>query len=104
MIAFIRDTVVPVIQAGARKTGPQIVVTCDPAWSRFSSRANSRGGTRTPDRVINSHLLYHLSYSGSKPKVSPSYGAESTARGIPVAGLLPLFSHRPAPALHRHRR
>ena len=25
---------------------------------------SSRGGTRTPDRVINSHLLYHLSYSG----------------------------------------
>ena len=24
----------------------------------------SRGGTRTPDPVINSHLLYHLSYSG----------------------------------------
>ena len=24
----------------------------------------SRGGTRTPDRVINSHLLYQLSYSG----------------------------------------
>ena len=26
---------------------------------------NSRGGTRTPDPVINSHLLYQLSYSGS---------------------------------------
>jgi hypothetical protein len=25
---------------------------------------NSRGGTRTPDPVINSHLLYQLSYSG----------------------------------------
>ncbi len=25
---------------------------------------SSRGGTRTPDRVINSHLLYHLSYPG----------------------------------------
>lgn len=25
---------------------------------------SSRGGTRTPDPVINSHLLYHLSYSG----------------------------------------
>ena len=29
---------------------------------------NSRGGTRTPDPVINSHLLYHLSYSGTAPK------------------------------------
>ena len=26
---------------------------------------SSRGGTRTPDPVINSHLLYQLSYSGS---------------------------------------
>ena len=25
---------------------------------------NSGGGTRTPDRVVNSHLLYQLSYSG----------------------------------------
>jgi hypothetical protein len=25
---------------------------------------DSRGGTRTPDPVINSHLLYQLSYSG----------------------------------------
>jgi hypothetical protein len=31
---------------------------------RFSP-ASSRGGTRTPDPVINSHLLYQLSYSGS---------------------------------------
>ena len=30
-----------------------------------SSLIHSRGGTRTPDPVINSHLLYHLSYSGS---------------------------------------
>jgi hypothetical protein len=29
---------------------------------------NSRGGTRTPDPVINSHLLYQLSYSGSRGK------------------------------------
>ena len=27
-------------------------------------RVDSRGGTRTPDPVINSHLLYQLSYSG----------------------------------------
>ena len=24
----------------------------------------SGGGTRTPDKVVNSHLLYQLSYSG----------------------------------------
>lgn len=33
---------------------------------------SSRGGTRTPDPVINSHLLYHLSYSGIAPKISES--------------------------------
>jgi hypothetical protein len=31
-------------------------------WSCWSSR----GGTRTPDPVINSHLLYQLSYSGKR--------------------------------------
>ena len=31
---------------------------------------SSRGGTRTPDPVINSHLLYQLSYSG-KPRYVP---------------------------------
>jgi hypothetical protein len=31
---------------------------------------SSRGGTRTPDPVINSHLLYQLSYSGSREKTS----------------------------------
>jgi hypothetical protein len=30
-----------------------------------SALGSSRGGTRTPDPVINSHLLYQLSYSGS---------------------------------------
>ena len=25
----------------------------------------SRGGTRTPDKVVNSHLLYRLSYPGT---------------------------------------
>ena len=33
---------------------------------------SSRGGTRTPDPVINSHLLYHLSYSGIAMKISHS--------------------------------
>ena len=31
---------------------------------------NSRGGTRTPDPVINSHLLYQLSYSGKHSSLS----------------------------------
>ena len=35
---------------------------------------SSRGGTRTPDPVINSHLLYHLSYSGIAPKTSRDEG------------------------------
>ena len=33
---------------------------------------HSRGGTRTPDPVINSHLLYHLSYSGTASYFTPS--------------------------------
>jgi hypothetical protein len=33
---------------------------------------SSRGGTRTPDPVINSHLLYHLSYSGIAMQTSDS--------------------------------
>ena len=32
------------------------------------SSGSSRGGTRTPDPVINSHLLYQLSYSGLRGK------------------------------------
>ena len=34
----------------------------------FDLDNSSRGGTRTPDRVINSHLLYHLSYPGILPE------------------------------------
>ena len=46
---------------------------------------NSRGGTRTPDPVINSHLLYQLSYSGSSmalpaPLVAPSAGQKLAVR------------------------
>ncbi len=34
-------------------------------WAaRLGFVRHSRGGTRTPDPVINSHLLYQLSYSG----------------------------------------
>ena len=42
--------------------------------SRFNCESfnSSRGGTRTPDPVINSHLLYHLSYSGIAFKISQS--------------------------------
>jgi hypothetical protein len=35
---------------------------------RELSCGSSRGGTRTPDPVINSHLLYQLSYSGKRNK------------------------------------
>ena len=34
----------------------------------MSAKLSSRGGTRTPDPVINSHLLYQLSYSGKRRK------------------------------------
>src|SRR5690606_11149092 len=38
---------------------------------------SSRGGTRTRDRVINSHLLYHLSYSGIDLKITSVAGQGS---------------------------
>ena len=34
-----------------------------PGWGLFTLINGSGGGTRTPDQVINSHLLYRLSYS-----------------------------------------
>jgi hypothetical protein len=37
-----------------------------PRMSERMSFVYSRGGTRTPDPVINSHLLYQLSYSGKR--------------------------------------
>ena len=40
---------------------------------------DSRGGTRTPDPVINSHLLYQLSYSGRRS----SFGGCNLASGPP---------------------
>src|SRR4051794_12262197 len=44
---------------------------------------SSRGGTRTPDPVINSHLLYHLSYSGIAPQISRShFRNQPTAPGL----------------------
>jgi hypothetical protein len=41
----------------------------------------SRGGTRTPDPVINSHLLYHLSYSGSAHKNIGHEGLDAIETG-----------------------
>src|SRR5690348_2834174 len=52
---------------------------------------SSRGGTRTPDPVINSHLLYQLSYSGrgaARGAISPAgyRGSRLAAtRGAPPA-------------------
>src|SRR6266496_6262051 len=42
---------------------------------------SSRGGTRTPDPVINSHLLYQLSYSGRNPKSRQQEGLIQPIRG-----------------------
>jgi hypothetical protein len=42
---------------------------------------HSRGGTRTPDPVINSHLLYHLSYSGM---VSKGIGAKGSNQPLAI--------------------
>ena len=47
---------------------------------------SSRGGTRTPDPVINSHLLYHLSYSGIRKKYGKGgSGGSRNGTGKPVA-------------------
>ena len=54
---------------------------------RATKRAvgSSRGGTRTPDTVINSHLLYHLSYSGMSPKPRrATEQGQASARGLRV--------------------
>jgi hypothetical protein len=45
-----------------------------PSAAHCSTLLYSRGGTRTPDPVINSHLLYQLSYSGSREKTSRGAG------------------------------
>src|SRR5687767_12620117 len=49
---------------------------------------SSRGGTRTPDPVINSHLLYHLSYSGMNPQSRRRIGANQP-RAVDCDGALP---------------
>lgn len=43
------------------KTKPQ--PGSSPGWGLFTDINGSGGGTRTPDQMINSHLLYRLSYS-----------------------------------------
>ena len=56
-------------RATGNTNGPWLGAVC--AFdARF--RDNSRGGTRTPDPLINSQLLYRLSYSG--------IGAENNGR------------------------
>src|SRR6476646_2910158 len=62
---------------------------------------SSRGGTRTPDPVINSHLLYHLSYSGSAQKNIGHEGLNAIENGAYSFAL-----HRvefPPPAIGRLR-
>src|ERR1700738_4031204 len=53
---------------------------------------SSRGGTRTPDPVINSHLLYHLSYSGIAMKISHSDDRNQPTRVPSSARVTPLQS------------
>ncbi len=50
---------------------------------------DSRGGTRTPDPVINSHLLYQLSYSGWRGRTAEKLLAR------------PRTSNRPPPSICR---
>ena len=46
---------------------------------------DSRGGTRTPDPVINSHLLYQLSYSGKRRKLHGRLGFRNGDTNVLVA-------------------
>ena len=67
-------------------------------------KRNSRGGTRTPDPVINSHLLYQLSYSGKfilaadgiSPEVPEGSSSRITARLPPNRA-----AHSGPPPSHR---
>ena len=47
---------------------------------------SSRGGTRTPDPVINSHLLYQLSYSGSAARGRLTAGRGKRKRPFDARG------------------
>ena len=63
------------------KKGPLSRVTLFAKPASFRLRISySRGGTRTPDPVINSHLLYHLSYSGSAAKKLPGKQGQMQSR------------------------
>ena len=52
------------IRGGHQRKGP-------PMAGLFVARCGSRGRTRTADPVINSHLLYRLSYSGRECRENP---------------------------------
>jgi hypothetical protein len=77
--------------------------------------ANSRGGTRTPDPVINSHLLYQLSYSGkcsncndllpqTQPRTRSKLFTDAPDSTAPVPNALGISRGRPTPVKPRPRR
>jgi hypothetical protein len=75
----------------ARQTRPTSLSILAWHWS-------SRGGTRTPDPVINSHLLYQLSYSGLSERTKTSEAARYARRQAKISGA-PLVRQRAASAL-----
>ncbi len=54
----------------------QRVYFTDMLPTRIATMTGSPGGTRTPDKVVNSHLLYQLSYrgTGATPSFSEALG------------------------------
>jgi hypothetical protein len=56
---------------------------------------SSRGGTRTPDPVINSHLLYQLSYSGLSDRIAPMCRRERPSAAEKLAASRPVSNDVP---------
>ena len=61
------------VQVGKRASGGALVICSDPVGTRGGAKPaltpclnGSPGRTRTSDPVVNSHLLYRLSYRGSE--------------------------------------
>src|SRR5690606_38500391 len=46
-----------------------------PCWAERCLEIGSPGQTRTADRVVNSHLLYRLSYRGKSGDANPTFKA-----------------------------
>ncbi len=78
---------------GARPRG---LVVKQEALTFSGLHSGSSGGTRTPDRVVNSHLLYRLSYRGIKR--SSKNAGWGTGIRTPISGVrVRCLAIRPSP-------